>query len=88
LSDQRAGDIVAVARALFDRIARRHPVALAIKQQPGEQARLVSAWAAKLGTVARKRSTLEPSVMGTEITLLISSAQSRSFLRAKGRLNP
>ena len=43
LGDQRAGDIVAVARALFDRIARRHPVALGIKQHPGEQARLVSA---------------------------------------------
>src|ERR1700758_4227315 len=45
LGDQRAGDIVAVARALFDRIARRHPVALGIKQHAGEQARLVSAGA-------------------------------------------
>jgi hypothetical protein len=34
LGDQPAGDIVVIARALFDRIARRHPVALAIKQQP------------------------------------------------------
>src|SRR5215831_8757860 len=41
--DQRARDIVAVARALFDRIARRHPVAVAIKQHPDEQAWLVSA---------------------------------------------
>src|SRR6516225_3432805 len=45
LGDQRAGDIVAVARALFDRIARRHPVAVAIKQHPGEQAGLASAGA-------------------------------------------
>src|SRR5215467_9112322 len=36
--DQRARDIVAVASALFDRIARRHPVAVAIKQHPDEQA--------------------------------------------------
>src|SRR6516162_9013595 len=43
LGDQRARDIVVVARALFDRIARRHPVALGIEQHPGEQARLVSA---------------------------------------------
>src|SRR6516165_9910580 len=43
LGDQRARDIVAVAPALFDRIARRHPVALGIEQHPGEQARLVSA---------------------------------------------
>src|SRR5262249_46532982 len=45
LGDQRAGDIVTVPRALFDRIARRHPVALAIKQHPGEQAGLTSACA-------------------------------------------
>ena len=43
LGDPRAGDIVAVARTFFDRIARRHPVALGIKQHPGEQARLLSA---------------------------------------------
>jgi hypothetical protein len=43
--DQRARDIVAVARALFDCIARRHAVAVAIKQHPGEQAWLVSAGA-------------------------------------------
>src|SRR5262249_45850404 len=41
--DQRVRNIVAVACALFDRIARRHPVALGIKQYPGEQAWLVSA---------------------------------------------
>src|SRR6516165_2202542 len=43
--DQRARDIVAVARALFDRMARRHPVAVPIKQHPGEQAWLASAGA-------------------------------------------
>src|SRR6201993_5199063 len=43
LGDQRAGDIVAVAPVLFDRIARRHPVALGIEQHPGEQGRVVSA---------------------------------------------
>src|SRR6516162_2127706 len=53
LGDQRAGDIVAVAPALLDRIARRHPVALGIKQHPGEQARLVSAGASvALGGIA------------------------------------
>jgi hypothetical protein len=53
LGDQWAGDIVAVARALFDCIARRHPVALGIKQHPGEQARLVSACAGvALGGIA------------------------------------
>src|SRR6516164_3026653 len=41
--DQWAGDKVAVACAVFDRIARRHPVAFGIKQHPGEQARLLSA---------------------------------------------
>src|SRR5262244_2754883 len=43
--DQRARNIVAVACALFDRMARRHPVAVVIKQHPGEQAWLVSAGA-------------------------------------------
>src|SRR5260370_11702153 len=38
--DQRAGDVVAVAGPLLDRMARSHPVAVAIKQQAGEQARL------------------------------------------------
>src|SRR5215469_15806688 len=37
-SDQRARDIVVVARALLDRVGRRHAVAVAIKQHPGEQA--------------------------------------------------
>src|SRR5947209_2168459 len=32
--DQRAGDIVAVARALLDRVGRRHPVAVAVEQHP------------------------------------------------------
>src|SRR6516164_4157635 len=51
--DQQAGDIVAVAPALFDRIARRHPIALGVEQQPGEQARLVSAGAGgALGGIA------------------------------------
>src|SRR6516162_9368914 len=45
LGDQQARDIVAVAPALFDRIVRRHPVALGVEQHPGEQARLVSACA-------------------------------------------
>jgi hypothetical protein len=36
--DQRARDIVAVARALLDCAAWRHPVAVAIKQHSGEQA--------------------------------------------------
>jgi hypothetical protein len=53
LGDQRAGDIVAVTHALFDRVARRHPVAVAIKQLPGEQAGLVSAGAGvALGGIA------------------------------------
>src|SRR6516225_1017110 len=53
LGDQRARDIVAVAPAVFDRIARRHPVALGVEQQPGEQARLVSACAGgALGGIA------------------------------------
>src|SRR6516162_11262879 len=53
LSDQRARDIVAVAPALFDRIARRHPVALGVEQHPGEQARLVRAGAGgALGGIA------------------------------------
>src|SRR5262249_30898025 len=39
--DQRAGDIVAVARALLDGIAR-HPIAVAIKQHASEEARLAS----------------------------------------------
>src|SRR6516165_9011260 len=53
LDDQRAGDIVVVAPALFDRIARRHPVALGVEQNPGEQARLVSACAGvALGGIA------------------------------------
>src|SRR5215813_1476610 len=51
--DQRARNIVAVACALFDRIARRHPIAIAIKQHPGEQAWLVSAGAGvALGGIA------------------------------------
>src|SRR5262249_5433935 len=40
--NQRAGDIVAVPRALLDCVAWRHPLAVAIKQHPGEQARLAS----------------------------------------------
>ena len=43
--DQPVGDIIAVARALFDGVARRHPVAVVVKQHAGEQARLVSACA-------------------------------------------
>src|SRR5207247_2212809 len=45
LADQRAGDVIAVACAVLDRVARRHPVAFVIKQQPGEQARLASPFA-------------------------------------------
>src|SRR5215469_1498136 len=44
-SDQRARDIVVVARVLLDRVGWRHPVAVAIKQHPGEQAGLASAGA-------------------------------------------
>src|SRR5262249_15384053 len=43
--DQRARDIVVVARALLDRVGRCHPVAVAVKQHPGEQAWLVSSGA-------------------------------------------
>ena len=51
--DQRTRDIVVVARALLDRVGRRHAVSVAIKQHPGEQARLVRAdtWVA-LGGIA------------------------------------
>ena len=53
LVHQRVGDIVTVARAVFDRIARCHPVARGTKQHPGEQARLVSACAGgALGGIA------------------------------------
>src|SRR5271155_1651309 len=53
--DQRAGDIVAVPRAFFDRVARRHPVAVAINEHAGEQARLASSCArVPLGGVAGK----------------------------------
>src|SRR5260370_1175989 len=51
--DQRAGDVVAVAGPLLDRMARGHPVAVAIKQQAGEQARLrYSSASLALGGVA------------------------------------
>src|SRR6202011_4061336 len=40
LRDQRAGDKVAVVRAFLDCVAWRHPIAVAIKQHPGEEARL------------------------------------------------
>jgi len=40
--DQRAGDIVAVPRALLDRMARRHPIAVAIKQHASEETWLPS----------------------------------------------
>ena len=55
--DQRTRDIVAVARAPFDRIARRHPPAVAIKQHPGEQARLAGAgaWVALGGMAGELR---------------------------------
>jgi hypothetical protein len=55
LGDQRAGDIVAVARALFDRVGRRHAVPVAIKQHPGEQAWLMRAGdGVALGGIASK----------------------------------
>src|SRR5215471_9435069 len=48
-------DIVAVPRVLLDRVGWRHPVAVAIKQHPGEQARLASSCArVALGGVAGK----------------------------------
>src|SRR5207248_6365939 len=37
--DQRAGDIVAVARAFLDGVGRGHAVAVGIEQDPREQAR-------------------------------------------------
>src|SRR4029077_17424152 len=40
--EQRAGDIVAIARALLDGVAWRHPIAVAIKQHASEEARLAS----------------------------------------------
>ena len=53
--DQRAGDIVAVARALLDCMARRHPIVVAIKQHASEEARLPSFSAlVALGGVAGK----------------------------------
>src|SRR5712675_388698 len=55
--DQRAGDIVAVARAFLDRVARRHPVAVAVKQHAGEQAGLTRSYAGVvLGGIAGKLS--------------------------------
>ena len=52
--DQRAGDIVAVVRAILDCMARRHPIAVAIKQHASEEARLPSFSALALGGVAGK----------------------------------
>src|SRR3984893_3641070 len=51
--DQRAGDIVAIARAHLYRMARRHPVAVAIKQHAGEEAGLARSSAASVpGSIA------------------------------------
>src|ERR1700682_6777956 len=44
--------MVAVARALLDGMARRHPIAVAIKQHASEEARLPSFSAVALGGVA------------------------------------
>ena len=53
--DWRAGDLVAVARAPLDGIARRHPIAVAIKQHASEEARPASFSAiVALGGVAGK----------------------------------
>src|SRR5260370_5204539 len=53
--DQQAGDIVAISRALLDGMARRHPIAVAIKQHAGEEARLPSLSAiVALGGIADK----------------------------------
>ena len=46
--EQRARDIVAVARAFLAGMARRHPIAVAIKQHPGEEARLARSSAASV----------------------------------------
>ena len=52
--DQRAGDIVAVARALLDRVTRRHRVAVGVEQHAGKQARLASPHGGPaLGGIAR-----------------------------------
>src|SRR5271155_553135 len=53
--NQQAGDIVAVAGAFLDSVARRHPVAVAVEQHSGEQGRLASSGArVALGDVDRK----------------------------------
>src|SRR6516162_8300087 len=55
LCDQRARDIITVARALPNCMARRHPVPVAIKQHASEEARLPSFSAIPgLGVIARK----------------------------------
>src|SRR5262249_16952040 len=77
--DQRAGDIVAVPRVLLDRVAWRHPLAVAIKQHPGEQARLASSCArVALGGVAGKlgldripQRRVANSLMVAKIRLLV-----------------
>ena len=53
--DQRAGDIVALAHTVLDRMGRRRRVAIGVEQQPSEQARLAGAVAgASLSGVARE----------------------------------
>jgi hypothetical protein len=39
--DQRAGDVITVSPALLDRMGQGHAMALAVEQQPGEQARVL-----------------------------------------------
>src|SRR5215471_2892953 len=43
VGDQRSGDIVAISRALLGGMGWGHAIALAVKQQAGEQARLARA---------------------------------------------
>src|SRR3984893_1701826 len=47
-SDLSPGDIVAVVRGFLAGMPRRHPIAVAIKQHPGEEARLARSSAASV----------------------------------------
>ena len=53
--DQRAGNVVAVTRALFTGVARRHRAAVGVEQHAGEQARPArSSTGVALGGVVRE----------------------------------
>jgi len=60
--DQRAGDTVAIAHTVLDRVGRRHRVAVGVEQQAGEQARPAGAVAgAPLSGVARAAPEPRPT---------------------------